>query len=134
MLACQLQQRCVSGHRRGVETVRTTTFAARDLGVKMLTLYAFSVENWKRPQDEVGGLMSLLEYYLKKELATFVRDRVRFRTIGDVTCTGAVESPAATLDDIIAEVAAARQTERDTRADDQRSESAMEDRKKEGYF
>jgi sulfate adenylyltransferase subunit 2 len=59
---------------------------------------------------------------------------MRFRTIGDVTCTGAVESPAATLDDIIAEVAAARQTERGTRADDQRSESAMEDRKKEGYF
>jgi len=72
----------IEGHRRGVETVRTTTFAARDLGVKVLTLYAFSVENWKRPQDEVGGLMSLLEYYLKKELTTFVRDRVRFRTIG----------------------------------------------------
>lgn len=72
----------LEGHRRGVETVRTTTFAARDLGVKVLTLYAFSVENWKRPQDEVGGLMSLLEFYLKKELKTFVRDRVRLRTIG----------------------------------------------------
>ncbi len=72
----------LEGHRRGVETVRTTTFAARDLGVKMLTLYAFSVENWKRPQDEVGGLMGLLEYYLKKELETFIRDRVRLRTIG----------------------------------------------------
>ena len=72
----------IEGHRRGVETVRTTTFAARDLGVKMLTLYAFSVENWKRPQDEVGGLMSLLEYYLQKELDTFIRDRVRLRTIG----------------------------------------------------
>ncbi len=59
---------------------------------------------------------------------------IRFRTIGDVTCTGAVPSTAATMDDIIAEVAAARQTERGTRADDQRSESAMEDRKKEGYF
>jgi undecaprenyl diphosphate synthase len=72
----------LEGHRRGVETVRTITFAARDLGVKMLTLYAFSVENWKRPQDEVGGLMGLLEFYLKKELQTFIRDRVRFRTIG----------------------------------------------------
>jgi undecaprenyl diphosphate synthase len=72
----------IEGHRRGVETVRTVTFAARDLGVKMLTLYAFSVENWKRPQDEVGALMGLLEYYLKKELETFVRDRVRLRTIG----------------------------------------------------
>lgn len=72
----------IEGHRRGVETVRTITFAARDFGVKMLTLYAFSVENWKRPQDEVGALMGLLEFYLKKELETFVRDRVRFRTIG----------------------------------------------------
>jgi undecaprenyl diphosphate synthase len=72
----------IEGHRRGVETVRTTTFAARDLGVKMLTLYAFSVENWKRPQDEVGALMGLLEYYLKKELETFIRDRVQLRTIG----------------------------------------------------
>jgi len=63
----------IEGHRRGVETVRTITFAARDLGVRMLTLYAFSVENWRRPQDEVGGLMGLLEFYLK---------RVCFRTIG----------------------------------------------------
>ncbi|MFT4640286.1 MAG: sulfate adenylyltransferase subunit 2 [Verrucomicrobiales bacterium] len=59
---------------------------------------------------------------------------VRFRTIGDATCTGAVESDADTLDKIIHEVATARQTERGTRADDQRSETAMEDRKKEGYF
>jgi len=59
---------------------------------------------------------------------------VRFRTIGDATCTGAVESDADTLDKIIQEVATARQTERGTRADDQRSETAMEDRKKEGYF
>lgn len=72
----------IEGHRRGVETVRTTTLAARDLGVRMLTLYAFSIENWKRPQEEVGALMGLLEYYLKQELATFVRDRVRLRTIG----------------------------------------------------
>src|SRR5437899_4161050 len=66
----------IEGHRRGVETVRTTTYAARDLGVRMLTLYAFSIENWKRPQEEVGALMGLLEFYLKKELDTFVRDRV----------------------------------------------------------
>lgn len=59
---------------------------------------------------------------------------VRFRTIGDATCTGATLSTANTLDDIIAEVAAARQTERGTRADDKRSETAMEDRKKAGYF
>jgi len=59
---------------------------------------------------------------------------VRFRTVGDLTCTGAVESQAATLEDIIAEVAAARKTERGTRSDDRRSETAMEDRKKAGYF
>ena len=60
--------------------------------------------------------------------------QVRFRTIGDITCTGAVESAAATVDDIIAEVASARVTERAARADDQRAETAMEDRKREGYF
>ncbi len=59
---------------------------------------------------------------------------VRFRTIGDATCTGAVESAAATLEEIILEVAAARQTERGGRSDDKRSEAAMEDRKKQGYF
>ena len=59
---------------------------------------------------------------------------IRFRTIGDITCTGAVESTAADLDPVIQEVATARQTERGTRADDKRSETAMEDRKKEGYF
>jgi sulfate adenylyltransferase subunit 2 len=59
---------------------------------------------------------------------------VRFRTIGDMTCTGAVMSPASTLEEIIDEVAASRTTERGTRADDKRSETAMEDRKKTGYF
>ena len=59
---------------------------------------------------------------------------VRFRTIGDATCTGACLSAADNIDDIIDEVAAARQTERGTRADDKRSETAMEDRKKQGYF
>src|SRR3954463_3972445 len=74
----------IEGHRRGGGTGRTVTFAARDLGVKVLTLYAFSVENWKRPKDEVGALMGLLEFYLKKELKTFVKDRVRLRTIGRI--------------------------------------------------
>lgn len=62
------------------------------------------------------------------------KEIVRFRTIGDLTITGAIESNASTLDHIIAEVAAARETERGNRADDQRSEAAMEERKKEGYF
>jgi sulfate adenylyltransferase subunit 2 len=59
---------------------------------------------------------------------------VRFRTIGDITCTGAVLSEADNMEDIIQEVAAARQTERGGRSDDKRSDSAMEDRKKQGYF
>jgi sulfate adenylyltransferase subunit 2 len=65
---------------------------------------------------------------------TVQRQIVRFRTIGDMTCTGAVESSAANIDDIVAEVAAARVTERGARTDDKRSEAAMEDRKKQGYF
>jgi sulfate adenylyltransferase subunit 2 len=60
---------------------------------------------------------------------------VRFRTVGDMSCTAAVESTAATLDTVVAEIAATRITERgQTRADDRVSEAAMEDRKKEGYF
>ncbi|MFZ4656300.1 MAG: sulfate adenylyltransferase subunit CysD [Caldilineaceae bacterium] len=62
------------------------------------------------------------------------RRLVRFRTVGDMTCTGAVESAASTLDEIIQEVASARVTERGGRADDKRSEAAMEDRKRQGYF
>jgi len=60
--------------------------------------------------------------------------RVRFRTVGDMTCTGAVESTASSLEEVIAEVAAARKTERGGRSDDRRSETSMEDRKKQGYF
>src|SRR5205085_6124942 len=60
---------------------------------------------------------------------------VRYRTVGDMTCTGAVRSTATTLEDVVAEIAATRITERgETRADDRVSEAAMEDRKKEGYF
>ncbi len=72
----------IEGHRRGVETVRNIMSAARDLGIRTLTLYAFSVENWNRPGEEVGGLMHLLEFFLKRETATLVRDKVRLRTIG----------------------------------------------------
>ncbi|AIE86483.1 sulfate adenylyltransferase subunit CysD [Fimbriimonas ginsengisoli] len=60
--------------------------------------------------------------------------RVRFRTVGDATCTGAVESNASSVDEVIEEVRSARLSERSTRADDQRSDAAMEDRKREGYF
>jgi sulfate adenylyltransferase subunit 2 len=64
-----------------------------------------------------------------------VTRQVRYRTVGDMSCTGAVESDAVSVDDVVVEVAATRLTERGaTRADDRISEAAMEDRKKEGYF
>jgi len=79
-------------------------------------------------------LMSTGEFMQRREQEKIERKLIRFRTIGDMTCTGAVESSAATLEDIISEVAASRVTERGTRSDDKRSEAAMEDRKKQGYF
>lgn len=81
-----------------------------------------------------GTLLAKSDYITLLPGETYEDKIVRFRTVGDMTCTGAVESTANTLDDIIKEVAAARQTERGTRADDKRSEAAMEDRKKQGYF
>ncbi|MEI6105568.1 MAG: polyprenyl diphosphate synthase [Opitutae bacterium] len=72
----------LEGHRRGVETVRTVVDAARELGIRCITLYAFSVENWKRPTDEVSGLMGLLDFFLKRELDNLIKNRVRLRTIG----------------------------------------------------
>ncbi len=81
-----------------------------------------------------GTLLAVTEFLKAQEHESVTTRVVRFRTIGDATCTGAVESAASDLDEVIAEVAAARQTERGTRSDDKRSETAMEDRKKEGYF
>jgi sulfate adenylyltransferase subunit 2 len=81
-----------------------------------------------------GMLLAQSEHITLLKGEAYEERQVRFRTVGDMTCTGAVESDAATLDEIIAEVASARVTERGTRADDKRSEAAMEDRKKQGYF
>ncbi len=81
-----------------------------------------------------GVIYAQSPYMQMKPTEKVVRKIVRFRTIGDMTCTGAVESEANSLEDIIEEVAATRVTERGTRADDKRSEAAMEDRKIEGYF
>ena len=80
------------------------------------------------------GEPALVGKHCGSNVYTIDERTVRFRTIGDATCTGATASTAATLEDIIAEVAAARQTERGGRSDDKRSEAAMEDRKKQGYF
>lgn len=81
-----------------------------------------------------GSLLAWTDYINMKPDDKPVKKTVRFRTIGDMTCTGAVESDAKDINDIIQEVAAARQTERGTRADDKRSETSMEDRKVQGYF
>ena len=81
-----------------------------------------------------GTILSVNDYQDLKEGEEAKDMVIRFRTMGDITITGAVESDADTLEKIILEVAAARTTERGGRADDQRSETAMEDRKKEGYF
>ena len=88
-----------------------------------------------RPVFERNGMvLAASEILPRLPEETVTERRVRFRTIGDMTCTGAVDSPASTIDEIVAEVAAARTTERGTRADDKRSEAAMEDRKRTGYF
>lgn len=84
--------------------------------------------------DRNGTILAKTDFIQTRETEPIRSQIVRFRTIGDATCTGAVSSPAATLEEIIEEVAATRTTERGARADDKRSEAAMEDRKKEGYF
>jgi sulfate adenylyltransferase subunit 2 len=118
----------------------------------------FPISNWTELDVWQYLLMENVEMpslYLSHERECFVRDgviyadsdfirkkpdekvqrmRVRFRTIGDMTCTGAALSEADTFEKVVAEVATSRYTERGTRADDKRSETAMEDRKKQGYF
>jgi undecaprenyl diphosphate synthase len=72
----------VAGHRQGAETVRNVITAATDLGISYLTLYGFSVENWKRPKTEITDLMGLLRLYLSREIAELDRKGVRMRFIG----------------------------------------------------
>jgi undecaprenyl diphosphate synthase len=74
----------INGHVKGVDAVREVVTACRELGVKILTLYAFSVENWKRPKDEIAALMGLLKEYLLKEGEEMVRNNIRLRAIGRV--------------------------------------------------
>jgi len=74
----------VMGHRAGIKTVRKVIEASLELGVKYLTLYTFSTENWKRPKKEVNALMSLLREYLTKELEQFNKEEVRLLAIGQL--------------------------------------------------
>jgi undecaprenyl diphosphate synthase len=73
-----------AGHRSGAESAREAVRSARDLGIKIITLYTFSTENWKRPKDEVTALFGLLEDYIDKESDKFTKDRVRLIVTGDV--------------------------------------------------
>jgi len=74
----------IEGHRRGVERSKEVIECAAELGLKSLTLYAFSTENWQRPSAEVTTLMKLLELYLKKELSRLMLDGIVFKTIGEI--------------------------------------------------
>jgi undecaprenyl diphosphate synthase len=74
----------VEGHRQGAESVRAVVRAAGEAGIKYLTLYAFSVENWSRPKDEVDTLMKYLARYLKNEIGELNRNNVRLEVIGQI--------------------------------------------------
>jgi len=74
----------VEGHRAGIDAVRDTLETAARLGLDVLTLYAFSIENWKRPASEVTTLMRLLKRYLRSELDTLLSNDIRFRVIGRI--------------------------------------------------
>jgi undecaprenyl diphosphate synthase len=72
----------INGHEKGAETVRTVVRTSRELGISVLTLYAFSTENWQRPKAEVAALMTLLERFLKSERQEMMDNDIRLRTIG----------------------------------------------------
>lgn len=72
----------IAGHKKGAESVRTVLEAARRLGIRVLTLYAFSDENWGRPEEEVGFLMRMLEQYLQSEIRALMKNDIRLRVIG----------------------------------------------------
>jgi undecaprenyl diphosphate synthase len=72
----------VAGHREGINSVRDIVTCCREIGIRVLTIYAFSAENWKRPDLEVNALMAFLEDYLQKELKTLMDNNIRFMTIG----------------------------------------------------
>jgi undecaprenyl diphosphate synthase len=80
--ARQRNKNRVEGHRAGIHAVRDTVETAARLGLEVLTLYAFSIENWKRPETEVSVLMGLLKHYLRSELDTLLRNNIRFRVVG----------------------------------------------------
>ncbi|MEW5806318.1 MAG: isoprenyl transferase [Acidobacteriota bacterium] len=78
----------VSGHRAGIESVRDTIEAAAKLGLEIITLYAFSIENFKRPRAEIDTLMSLLKEYVHKEKETLIKNNIRFKAMGRLHLLG----------------------------------------------
>jgi undecaprenyl diphosphate synthase len=78
----------IAGHKAGAEAVRLAIQAAADHGVEVLTLYAFSSENWRRSAEEIADLTGLMRYYLERELATLEREGVRLKLIGDYSAFG----------------------------------------------
>jgi len=101
---------------------------------EQLTIPSIYFSHQRNVINRRGVLLAETPFISLQEGEAVYEDTIRFRTVGDATCTGAVRSTAATLEEIIREVAAARVTERGGRFDDQRSEAAMEDRKRQGYF
>ena len=91
------------GHQRGVEAVRTVVRAAREMGLEALTLYAFSTENWSRPEEEVSALMGLLKRYIMADLEEFVENNVRLKVIGNYQAMA--PDVVALLDDALAQTA-----------------------------
>ena len=77
-----------AGHRAGAEAVRRTLQAAADHGVQVLTIYAFSSENWRRSAEEISDLTALMRYYLERELKTLEKEQVRLQLIGDYSAFG----------------------------------------------
>ncbi|MDF1535940.1 MAG: isoprenyl transferase [bacterium] len=90
----------IAGHRAGVSTVRRVVEECARLRIPYLTLFAFSTENWRRPEEEVGALMVLLEQYLKRELANLMKNNVRLNTIGRLN--DLPENVRRTLEDVTA--------------------------------
>ncbi len=93
-----------AGHKAGVEAVRRVTRHARAIGIEALTLYAFSSENWRRPEEEIGDLMGLLRLFIRSDLAELVRENVRLKIIGDYRRFP--QDVVALIDDAVARCAA----------------------------
>ncbi|MBD3729459.1 MAG: di-trans,poly-cis-decaprenylcistransferase [Sphingomonadales bacterium] len=98
----------VMGHRQGVEAVRKLVRAVEAMGLECLTLYAFSSENWKRPEDEIDDLMNLMRKFIKSDLPEFIANDVRLKIIGD--WRGLAPDIVAMLDDALAQTAHGRHT------------------------